>query len=219
MYQSAQVYFSLLFYSRIFPGANELWLFALVMLWEYFSMLYVRSLSSIRIFPRCCLFSFLLYHFYIYSYPSGFHSLALMLAFIFTCWSMCYCLQKFELPAYNRGDVSSDRPRALVNHLPWPSWAAALPPEFSIFQPLSERTINIYQADVPPLRQEGREEGEGEPRQAEELQGQTLAGRLRGMVTTLFGSRGAYERINPDAAAAGEQGRHRQGADVEAGGS
>ena len=132
---------------------------------------------------------------------------------------MCYCLQKFELPAYNRGDVSSDRPRALVNHLPWPSWAAALPPEFSIFQPLSERTINIYQADIPPLRPEGPEEGDGEPRQAQDPRRQDWAQRLRGMATAFWGSRGAYERINVEATAAGDHGRNNQRTDVEAGGS
>ena len=182
-------------------------------------MLYVRSLSSIRVFPRSCLFSFLLYHFYIYSYPSGFHGLALMLAFLFTCWSMCFCLQKFELPAYNRGDVSSDRPRALVNHLPWPSWAAALPPEFSIFQPLSERTINIYQADVPPLHPEERVDQEGEPQEAQEQLRQSWYGRITGMVNVLWGTRGTYERIDADTNTAGGNAstRNHEGTDVEAG--
>ena len=138
-------------------------------------MLYVRSLGSIRVFPRTCCAAFLLYHFYRYSFPSGFHSLALFLVFLLTSWSMSYCLQKFELPAYNRGDITYDRPRytlphgsgrlkvpiscfifrALHNFLPWPSWAASLPPEFSVFQPVSLRAVGIYQAEVPNLHVNG----------------------------------------------------------------
>ena len=51
--------------------------------WEYYSMIYVRSNNSIRLFPRASLALFLLYHFYLFSSPSGFHLLALLVLFLF----------------------------------------------------------------------------------------------------------------------------------------
>ena len=38
--------------------------------------------------------------------------------------------------------------RALYNSVPWPSWDTALPPDFSLFMPLSHRSVNIYDAEV-----------------------------------------------------------------------
>jgi len=54
-----------------------------MMLWEYFSMIYVRSTGSIQLFPRASLALFLIYHFYYFSFPSGFHVLALVTMFFF----------------------------------------------------------------------------------------------------------------------------------------
>ena len=51
--------------------------------WEYYSMIYVRSNNSIRLFPRASLALFLLYHFYLFSSPAGFHLLALLVLFLF----------------------------------------------------------------------------------------------------------------------------------------
>lgn len=211
LYQAAQVYFSVIFYNKMFPGPNELWLFALVMIWEYYSMLYVRSLNSIRVFPRLCLFAFLIYHFYRYSFPTGFHSLALFVMFLFSCWSMNHCLQKYEIVAYNRGDVTYDRPRAMYNYLPWPSWNASLPPEFSVFQPLSQRSVGVYQANVPPLHEEqaaapALQEGARAVDAPVEDVSSTLMGRISGMVGRLFvGGGGGYRRLNERGTAQGDQ--------------
>lgn len=46
-------------------------------------MIYVRSNNSIRLFPRASLALFLLYHFYLFSSPAGFHLLALLVLFLF----------------------------------------------------------------------------------------------------------------------------------------
>lgn len=66
--------------------------------WEYYSMIYVRSNNSIRLFPRASLALFLLYHFYLFSSPAGFHLLALLVLFLFLTSLMvstdtyCTCL-------------------------------------------------------------------------------------------------------------------------------
>eukprot|EP00597_Dinobryon_sp_UTEXLB2267_P004523 CAMPEP_0170060562 /NCGR_PEP_ID=MMETSP0019_2-20121128/2460_1 /TAXON_ID=98059 /ORGANISM="Dinobryon sp., Strain UTEXLB2267" /LENGTH=290 /DNA_ID=CAMNT_0010266177 /DNA_START=555 /DNA_END=1428 /DNA_ORIENTATION=+ len=36
--------------------------------------------------------------------------------------------------------------------LPWPTWRAELAPEFSLFMPLTSRSINVYQENIPPAR-------------------------------------------------------------------
>ena len=46
-------------------------------------MIYVRSSGSIQLFPRAALALFLIYHFYYFSYPGGFHLLALVVMFFF----------------------------------------------------------------------------------------------------------------------------------------
>lgn len=60
-----------------------MWIFGIMMLWEYYSMIYVRSTGSIQLFPRASLALFLVYHFYYFSFPSGFHVLALVSMFFF----------------------------------------------------------------------------------------------------------------------------------------
>jgi hypothetical protein len=83
--------------------------------WEYYSMIYVRSYMSIQIFPRFSLALYLVYHFYLFSQPQGFHLLALLVMFTFLTALMIFCVRKYEYPAYMRGDISMDTPR-LDNH-------------------------------------------------------------------------------------------------------
>jgi hypothetical protein len=64
-------------------GQQELWIFGVMMLWEYYSMIYVRARGSIVLFPRAALALFLIYHFYYFSFPAGFHVLALVTMFFF----------------------------------------------------------------------------------------------------------------------------------------
>ncbi len=54
-----------------------------MMLWEYYSMIYVRARGSIVLFPRAAMALFLIYHFYYFSFPAGFHVLALVTMFFF----------------------------------------------------------------------------------------------------------------------------------------
>lgn len=66
-------------------------------------MIYVRSNNSIRLFPRASLALFLLYHFYLFSSPAGFHLLALLVLFLFLTSLMvstetyCTCMCRVSL--------------------------------------------------------------------------------------------------------------------------
>ena len=113
-------------------------------------MIYIRSALAISFFPRASFLLFLLYHFYLYSYPSGFHLLALLVLFLSLNWLMMVTMLKLELPAYMRGDVSIDQPRAIFNTVPWPAWSIALGPDFTLFMPVSHRTASVYNAAPPP---------------------------------------------------------------------
>jgi hypothetical protein len=74
-------------------------------------MIYVRSNFSIQFFPRASLALFLLYHFYIFGHPAGFHLLALLVLFLYLSALMIYCVRKYEIDAYSRGIVNHDQPR------------------------------------------------------------------------------------------------------------
>lgn len=154
MYEACQMSFSSWFYDEARPGQRELWIFSIMMLWEYYSMIYVRSSLSIQLFPRASLAIFLLYHFYIYSHPYGFSLLALLVMFLYLTALMIFCVRKYEVDAFFRGLVNIDQPRMLHNQLPWPSWTVALAPDYSLFLPLSQRTSSVYQQAVPAINPE-----------------------------------------------------------------
>lgn len=111
LYIAAQNVYIHWIYNGVAFGTEQLWLYALMMLWEYYSMIFLRSEASILFFPRASLALFLLYHFYYFSFPSGFHLLALAVMFCFLLFMMSYCVRKFEVKAYRLGFVSFDQPR------------------------------------------------------------------------------------------------------------
>jgi hypothetical protein len=74
-------------------------------------MIYVRVALSISLFPRAVFLFFLLYHFYLFSFPSGFHLLALLNLFLALTFLMIHVVIKIEYPAFIRGIISLDIPR------------------------------------------------------------------------------------------------------------
>jgi len=114
------------------------------MFWEYYALLYVRSAESIIFFPRAVFAAFALYHVYLYSFPMGYHMLALMCLMCFVGYLMIFCLRHYEKQAFNRGVVSSDQPRAFSNHISWPTWTHSIAPDFTLFMPVQMRSTNIY---------------------------------------------------------------------------
>ena len=111
LYAAAQVAFSSWFYDKDSPSQQELWLCAVMMLWEYYSMIYVRSSGCIQLFPRASLALFLVYHFYYFSFPSGLHLLALSAMSLLQLYLMILCVRIFEVKSFHQGRVSIDQPR------------------------------------------------------------------------------------------------------------
>jgi len=149
LYQATQVVFAQYFYNQNQPGQAYLWIFVIMMMWEYYSMIYVRSAASIQLFPRASLGLFLIFHFYYFSYPSGFHVLALVVLFFSLLCLMIHCIRMFEIKAFDRGLISLDQPRMMYNALPWPSWGAALSPDYTLMMPLNMRSESAYHTNIP----------------------------------------------------------------------
>ncbi|RYH20756.1 hypothetical protein EON65_22545 [archaeon] len=112
LYLAAQNLFIQWFYAyTTILGQEQLYLYAIMMLWEYFSMIYMRSVSSIRLFPRITLAFFLVFHVYYYSYPMGFHMLFLACIALASVVCMVQCIRVFETRAFRLGKVSIEQPR------------------------------------------------------------------------------------------------------------
>ena len=156
LFEALQFAVSIWFYDDPTPGQRELWLFATMMVWEYFSMVYVRAYSTILLFPRATFAAYAFYHIYMYSFPGGFHTLVLFVVFLLTCWLMLFCMRKYENEAYQRGIVNADQPRQLYNHLPYPVWTSALAPDFTLFLPLQFRSSSIYAEPVESVTGTGQ---------------------------------------------------------------
>lgn len=92
-------------------GLVQVFLYGIVMMWEYYSMIYVRSAHSIYLFPRVCLLLFVFFHFYYYSFPAGFHNVALTVISLYSIVVMTHCVRVYETKAYRRGDINIDQPR------------------------------------------------------------------------------------------------------------
>lgn len=151
LYEAAQLAFSMWFYNSRYPSPVDLWLFAVMLILEYYSMVFIRSKASIMLFPRVSLLLFLLYNFYFYSFPAGFDMLAINTIFLALVYLMFYCARNFEFDAYMRGEVSLDQPRALYNMVPWPTWGVALPTDDTIFMPVNRYSTSVYANNfVPP---------------------------------------------------------------------
>ena len=150
-YEACQLAFSMWFYGQSRPGAREMWIFAIMMLWEYYSMIYVRAAPTIQLFPRASFALYLILHFYIYSFQFGFHLLAILVMFLYLLSLMIHCVRKYEIDVYYRGIVNIDQPRQFYNALPWPTWNISLAPDYTVFLPLSHRSVPVYQMTPPDV--------------------------------------------------------------------
>jgi hypothetical protein len=110
---------------------------------------YLRSALGIQWFPRVALALVLLYHFYLYAHPGGFHLLALLTTFLLLFHAMIYTVRKYELPSFMRGEVSEAAPRSAFATLPYAAWDTPLSPDLTMFMPVNERAASLYATAVP----------------------------------------------------------------------
>jgi hypothetical protein len=147
MYQACQLAWAAWLYNKSVPNGLLMWIYSLMMLWEYFAMIFIRSRLAINIFPRITLLLFLFFHFYFHSFAYGYFFGVLGVVAILMFANMLYCVHKLEVPALTRGSVSFEHPRELFVELGWPSWSAALPPSFTLFHPLNGEWRGVFQED------------------------------------------------------------------------
>jgi hypothetical protein len=153
MYQACQLAWAAWLYNKSVPNGLLMWIYSLMMLWEYFAMIFIRSRLAINFFPRITLLLFLFFHFYFHSFAYGYFFGVLGIVAILMFANMLYCVHKLEVPALTRGSVSFEHPRELFVELGWPTWSAALPPSFTLFHPLNGEWRGVFQeddADIPP---------------------------------------------------------------------
>ena len=111
LYEASQLAYTEWLYPQSTYTGESLWLFAAFLFWEYFSMIYLRAAATIYLFPRVVFLLFLLFHFYYYSFPSGFHMLGITVLVLYLSALMIYCVIQYEVKAYRRRLVNIDQTR------------------------------------------------------------------------------------------------------------
>jgi len=148
MYEASQAAWSVVLYGKSLPDGLPVWVYGFAMIWEYFSIIFVRSALSAFFFPRISLLYFLCFHFYVYSVPYGFFDCAFIPFFFMMLHAMLYSLLAFEIPAARRGATSLECPREVYSRISWPEWTASLPQEWTLFLPLNSRYIPLHDRNV-----------------------------------------------------------------------
>lgn len=87
------------------------WIFVIMMLWEYYSIIFLRSRGSIFIFPKFCLAVFMMFHFYYYNCSGGFFAFSFLPIFFLSVFFMLHLIRIFELKSFSHGNVTIDKPR------------------------------------------------------------------------------------------------------------
>ena len=89
-------------------------LLMLVWLCESYTVLFTRTTTSMLYFPKLFALYFLMFGVYFFSFPYGFHYIAMGLTAsqLYTC--ILYYWFQYEIPAVEAGDISIHRPRMLV---------------------------------------------------------------------------------------------------------
>jgi len=148
MYEACQAAWSVVLYAKSIPEALPVWIYGFAMIWEYFSMVFVRSALSVYFFPRVTFLYFFLYHVYFYSIPYGYFDVALIPLFLFMVHAMLYTILGLEAPNSARGVISVECPREVYNRLSWPEPVAALPAEWTMFLPLNSRLSPLHDRQI-----------------------------------------------------------------------
>ena len=88
---------------------------SLVWLGEVYSVICVRSKTTMAFFPKFFWSYFAIFHLYFFSYPFGFSSMALLTDVLFIQHAMLYFWNRHEIEALHSGVVSVVRPRYNVD--------------------------------------------------------------------------------------------------------
>ena len=153
-YEGMQLIVSYVLYFQIkpIPGGLDIGITGLVLLWEYFAMLFLRSYKGIYFFPRACLAIFFLFHFYHSCFLYPFSGLALFICYLISAALMISTFLYMEVPSFYGQEVNTRQTRAVYNLIPFFSFFSSqndavdqgadrvphlLPPWYSLFFPLN----------------------------------------------------------------------------------
>ena len=109
----------LLFFLFEFFNDQLLAFMVLSIVWisELFSVITLRTVHNVRLFPRLFFLYFCAFHVYFFVFPSGFSYMALTVCVTFLQHAMVTFFVRFEIPAVMSGSVSAARPRHVVRDL------------------------------------------------------------------------------------------------------
>ena len=106
----------ILFFLFEFFNDHVLAFLLLVLVWlcESYTVLFTRTATAMLYFPKLFALYFLMFAVYFFSFPYGFHYIAMGLTAsqLYTC--ILYYWFDYEIPAVEAGDISIHRPRMLV---------------------------------------------------------------------------------------------------------
>jgi len=131
------------------PAGIEIFVFAYVMICEYFMLIFARAPMTLRYLPRLLAMNFVLFLLYAFSVPYGFVSTLGVTLWSGSLFWMLYFIMECELKALRRGTVSVEAPRAFYTLLASPQWPMALPPHWSTYHELNRVHRSIYDLEVP----------------------------------------------------------------------
>ena len=106
----------ILFFLFEFFNSQVLAFLLLMLVWlcESFTVLFCRCEASMTYFPKLFALYFVMFAVYFFSFPYGFHSIAMALTASQLYTSICYFTFHYELPAVLQSRISIHRPRMLV---------------------------------------------------------------------------------------------------------
>ena len=134
MFELSQISFASIVYPRSYPAGLPLVIASGLMVLEYYSLVYIRSLASIQYFPKIVWLNFWLFHHYYNVVSYGFSYIAVTLCSLATLYAMMWFLTDVEMKALESGMISADLTRAKYGTSAVPSWAGSLAPLYSVFQ-------------------------------------------------------------------------------------
>ena len=148
VFELSQISFASIIYNRSYPAGLPLVVASGLMVLEYYSMVYIRSLASIQYFPKIVWLNFWSFHHYYNVVSYGFNYLAVSLCSLATLFAMMWFLTNVEVKALESGMISADLTRAKFGTSAVPSWAGALAPLYSVFQVVDGPFFPVTYEDV-----------------------------------------------------------------------
>eukprot|EP00928_Gymnodinium_smaydae_P069594 TRINITY_DN5316_c0_g2_i1.p1 TRINITY_DN5316_c0_g2~~TRINITY_DN5316_c0_g2_i1.p1 ORF type:complete len:537 (+),score=132.92 TRINITY_DN5316_c0_g2_i1:73-1611(+) len=140
-YLSCNLAWRFVIYRKSSPEGFEERIFSFCSLLELYNLLFVRSGSTIAVFPALSCAAMVYLHFYLFCSLYPFHTLAFGMCACVCLYVMAYCLNHFEEPAL-RGDPylfttpTLLHPRACYMPQLSPSWSLESAPLWTMFYPL-----------------------------------------------------------------------------------